>query len=382
MLVEVDGSRRRRRGSGAPVMSKYTPGGNVVGSGGTFARADATTCATYIDANGVVQTVAANVLRDSHYIGGVRTTLLEGARTNNTIQNRTLGNAAWTASNCTVSTTLGADGAAGAASRLTATAGNATVIVTTALVHGSQARAGSALIKRITGTGNIQFTLDNGATWTTITTTASYAQVFVTQTLANSQFGIRLVTNGDVVDVDYTQNEAGAFCSSPIATTAASVTRAYDQPVLPIAFLPQALTMYTQQTPEGGAAADSIFGIGVQSTNGSLMVYRPTATTVRGYFQTAGGNVSTGSVTDALPGQTAEYRLTMTSAGVLTLGVSINGGAETVSTSSGPLALPAAWHDSNIYLEQPLAQVTPNFAGWQKAIVAAGVQSLAVMRSL
>lgn len=95
MIVEVDGSRRRRRSSFAPVMFRYLPGGAVASIGGTFARADASTCATYIDANGVLQTVAANVLRDNHYIGGTRTALLEGSRKNVCLQSEAMNQAVW-----------------------------------------------------------------------------------------------------------------------------------------------------------------------------------------------------------------------------------------------------------------------------------------------
>lgn len=43
----------------------------------TFSRADATTCATQIAADGSVPTVLANVLRDGHYVGVQRVILLE-----------------------------------------------------------------------------------------------------------------------------------------------------------------------------------------------------------------------------------------------------------------------------------------------------------------
>jgi hypothetical protein len=40
--------------------------------------------------------------------------------------------------------------------------------------------------------------------------------------------GFQIVTSGDKIAVDYTQNENGAFATSAIATTTASVTRAAD----------------------------------------------------------------------------------------------------------------------------------------------------------
>jgi hypothetical protein len=67
----------------------------------TFARADGTTCATYIDRSGLVRRAAANVLRVEWVDldgDGIRETpglLLEGARTNLCLRSEELDNAAW-----------------------------------------------------------------------------------------------------------------------------------------------------------------------------------------------------------------------------------------------------------------------------------------------
>lgn len=64
--------------------------------GATFARADASTCATYVDSAGVVQTVAANVPRYQHYVSGVGPTLLlEGSRTNKCLRSEALNTSPW-----------------------------------------------------------------------------------------------------------------------------------------------------------------------------------------------------------------------------------------------------------------------------------------------
>lgn len=72
--------------------------GSYQGLGGvsSFARADASTCATYRDQNGVVRTVAANILRDQHYVGTVRTVLLESARQNLLLQTEDQSSGSWT----------------------------------------------------------------------------------------------------------------------------------------------------------------------------------------------------------------------------------------------------------------------------------------------
>lgn len=154
--------------------------------------------------------------------------LIEEARTNVVLWCRDLTNAAWTKSNITAALNqVGADGSASSATSLTATAGNGTVLQ--AITLGSSARFQSAFVKRLVGTGNIQMTTDNGATWTNITTTAIYQQLSIpSQTLANPTVGFRIVTNGDSIAVDFVMNEGGTFQTSPILTTTVSVTRAAD----------------------------------------------------------------------------------------------------------------------------------------------------------
>lgn len=154
--------------------------------------------------------------------------LIEEARTNVVLWCRDLTNAAWTKSNVTATLNqTGADGSSNSATSLTATAGNGTVLQ--AITLGSSARFQSVWIKRLVGAGNIQMTMDNGSTWTTITVTASYTQLSIpTQTLANPTVGFRIVTSGDSVAVDFVQNENGAFVTSPILTTTASASRAAD----------------------------------------------------------------------------------------------------------------------------------------------------------
>jgi hypothetical protein len=56
---------------------------DVTALGGyTFSRADAATCATYTDSSGVLHLVAANVVRNAHFVAGNKTLLLEPASTN------------------------------------------------------------------------------------------------------------------------------------------------------------------------------------------------------------------------------------------------------------------------------------------------------------
>ena len=155
--------------------------------------------------------------------------LVEETRTNVVLWNRDLTNVAWTASNVTVAKDqTGIDGTATSASSLTATAGNGTVLQ--AITLASSARFQSAFVKRITGSGVVNMTMDNGATWTAVTVTSVWTRVAIpTQTLANPTVGFRIVTSGDAIAVDFVQNENNSvFATSPILVTTVAVARAAD----------------------------------------------------------------------------------------------------------------------------------------------------------
>lgn len=156
--------------------------------------------------------------------------LIEEGRSNICLWGRDLTNAVWTKSNITAALDqVGADGVLNAATSLTATADNGTVLQS--ITSGSAQRVLSAYIKRVSGSGNVDLTTDNGASWTTIIglSAVRYNQFPITaQTLANPVVGFRLGTNGDKIAVDFSQSEIGPFATSPIATTAASANRQPD----------------------------------------------------------------------------------------------------------------------------------------------------------
>ena len=199
---------------------------NANGGKLTFTRASS---ATRINSSGLIETVSSDVGRIDHTLAGVkRGLLMEEARTNLCLQSSDFTNASWTKSNMsTAKTATGPDGAANSATTLTATAGNATALQ--AITSASSARITSVYIKRRTGTGNIDITQDNGATWTTVSVTSSWARYSISSvTSTNPTVGIRIVTNADAVDVYGFQHELGSFITSLIPTTTVSVTRAED----------------------------------------------------------------------------------------------------------------------------------------------------------
>lgn len=316
---------------------KYTPGDTLTGE--TFARS---TTATYFDANGILQTAGVNVKRDAHYVNGVRTTLLETTRTNVVLWNRDLTNAAWVKTGCTVVRNgTGIDGVASSCSTVTATAPNATILQSITLA--SSQRAQTAYVQRGVGTGTVQMTMDGGATWTTLPLATFWIRFTIpSQTIANPQIGFKIFTSGDSIAVDFVQNENGQNPSSPIATTSAAVTRASDFGTSPAQDLPQAQTWYAKIIVLTDDSAQHRIARRGNTDSNCLVFYlaggAPTFYHNNGTTASQSANTNTPAV-----GDTIEFRGVLLSTGAVYTGVSKNGGAETVSATSGPLAFSAAW---------------------------------------
>jgi len=257
----------------------------------TFARADATPCATLFGWDGKLYTAAANKPRLDYSDGLVdaagnklSTIRFEGSRVNVVLWNRDLTNAAWVKTGgggvTAAKDQTGLDGIASSCSRITANGANGTCLQ--AITLGSSARFQSVYLKRLVGTGNIDMTMDNGATWTTVLTGAAgatFTRVTIpTQTLANPTVGFRIVTNADSVAVDFVQNEGGVFQSSPIAVTTVAVTRAADSLTVPMPFGVQDLTMYVSMARPAHADAAGTIG-----SNPGIFALGTAANQVRGH---------------------------------------------------------------------------------------------------
>lgn len=155
--------------------------------------------------------------------------VLEPAATNQCLWSDDCTNAAWVKSNITAAkNATGADGVANSASTLTATSANGTCLQS--FTSTIQNRAYAARVRRKTGTGDIQMTVDNGVTWTTVPTTSSWTRVNISQaSVTNPIIGWRIVTSGDEIEVQLNQLENATLVStSDIPTTTAAVTRTAD----------------------------------------------------------------------------------------------------------------------------------------------------------
>lgn len=222
------------------------------------------------DTSGLLTSFASGVARRTN-----KGLLIEDARTNIVVRCRHLTNASWVKTSTTAALDqIGADGVASSASSLTATGANGTCLQTTSV--SSSARAQSAFVKRLVGTGTIEMTMDNGATWTAIVPTSSWVQYAIpTQTLANPVVGFRIATSGDSIAVDFVQNENGTTASSPILTTGTTATRAADDITITGVTLAYPLTMVTgfNRSTDNGAVANIVrIDDGVSSANNCSVI--------------------------------------------------------------------------------------------------------------
>lgn len=214
----------------AVIRDTVTPANNFSGNPNTKLTYTAPSTKWILGSNGLYS--SGTTLRTEYNTSGVALGLrLEEQRIWLALQNRDGAQAAWTKTNGTATrTATGADGVSSNATTFTATSANATIIQN--ITSGAATRITSLLIRRRTGSGTIELTQDNGATWTDITSGVTSAGYVVKATpsasLANPQVGIRLATSGDAIDFDFFGHEVGSFVTSPVEVAGASVTRTAD----------------------------------------------------------------------------------------------------------------------------------------------------------
>jgi hypothetical protein len=220
-------------GDGSTLNLDFTTG--VLDSRLTFTRASTT--ATYINSSGYVTTAGTNVARFDHdpTTQAPRGLLVEGTSTNLLNWSESFAtsggsNNHWNDQH--ISRTTGQTDPANTttAIRFECHPGNATVI-SSAAIGTSAARTFSVWLRRVTGTGDIQYTQNNGTNWTTQAITSTWTRYSFTHT-ANHQVGIRIVTNGDAIEMWGAQLETGSGASSYIPTGASQATRVADSCVM------------------------------------------------------------------------------------------------------------------------------------------------------
>lgn len=265
--------------------------GDPLPTGSTFSRASG---ATYVDANGVLQTAAANVLRDGHYVRNPvtglmeRSVLLEGQRTNLFLRSNDFANASWTkyaqgiaaAPVVTPNAGVAPDGTATAARIVFNSVGSngadRSFLQQIPAATASTAYTSSFWVKSATGDPETVVLINNfgtvtstttvvvGAEWTRVTNTHTTSG---TDTAARTWFGINgtgsAARSADVL-VWGAQLEAGAFPSSYIPTTTAAATRQADLLEMPLAASVADLSVFARFVDVGTSTnGTSVWSLGV-----------------------------------------------------------------------------------------------------------------------
>lgn len=228
-----------RAGDGSTLTLDFTAMGGTLDPRITFSRADATALATFINSSGFVQTVATAQAPRFDFDPTTlvaKGLLLEGPATNLLNWSETFAttggtNNNWADTNLTRTSTNNTSPRNDAtALRITASAANGTII-SSAAIGTSASRVLSVWLRRVTGTGNIQYTLDNGTSYTTQAITSSWVRYSFPATTAAQRVGFRIVTSADAIEIWGAQLETTAS-SSYIATGSGQVTRAVDTAII------------------------------------------------------------------------------------------------------------------------------------------------------
>lgn len=194
------------------------------------------TDATYFDSNGVMQTASSGVARFTHLPISPFTSLgllVEEKRINIAVDTGDVSDdATWAPTNMTKGSDSVTDPTSNANTnvRLTAAAGNATLLQT--VTSASDNYIYGQYMKRVTGSGDIQLTLDGGTTWVTKTLTSEWTRFNVLDASeTNPVFGVRIVISGDAIDFwGADVNKDATLLTSHIPNNADSgtVTRNFD----------------------------------------------------------------------------------------------------------------------------------------------------------
>lgn len=380
--------KARVLGVPSSLLFDYEAGDDIVAKGGTFAR---TGIATYVDSSGLVRTAADGVPRDGHFIGGKRTILLEGARTNLCLKSEAFDDATWLKAALTVTAdAIAAPNGATTADKLVETAVNAIHADAQDIVIGAGGNKVAFSVFLKAGERSIvHMFLSNaaGSNWSqmnvdlvagTITGTSNggtgSVPTFTRIEAVGSWYRCSMVGIGDAAattirltvrigsDAGYLGDGTSglyawgaqaednvSFPSSYIPTTTVSVTRNADSLSLPIPAAltpPVALTLDVKLVELGSILTANARIVEISETGDNINSLRLCENGGK-YSARAGdaagadAGVSTAAAAPSYA-DTVELRVLFSGAGLVTLGQSINGAAEVVAAATG-IYFPPQW---------------------------------------
>lgn len=364
----------------AKVLLRYAPGDTITGE--SFSRASS---ATYINAAGVIQTATTNVKRDSHYIAGVRSLLLEDTATNPVTYSSDISQAIWVKTNMTVGTGIADPAGTTLACTLTATAGNATALYPAVGTGPDIVRTNSVWLRRRTGTGVVEMIDPPNSAFVPVTLTASWQRFSVTGLTSPNKngSGIRIVTSGDAVDVFGFQQDDQLFSTSYIPTAGAAGTRGADIYSLPFTVPPQEMSVYFKAVDLGSVLKAAARTFQISDASGLFPLFM--SYNVGGfwavYHNPSGFPVQGVLSTVPAVGNTEELLARLFGNGSVDLTQSINSAASTSTTQTGPAPLIPAWSGSFVWLNSAGNGPPAGFTAIQSFKIVAGARALAEMRA-
>lgn len=361
---------------GPGILWRLRAGGTCLG----LANVNATS-PTYIQRNGILQTALANKLRlhwhddNGDGVYEIPTYKIEPAATNILTWCRDCTDASWSKTNTSAAKTqTGVDGAANSASLITATAAGGTCLH--GVVSASSIRSFTAYVKRISGVGSVQMTMDGGSTWTTINVTTQWTRYRIpTQTLVNPSCGFRVNVNSDQIAVDYCQLESTNYDTTPLLTTSGTTSRNADSASATFPYRPTAMTLYVKYvatTQNQGAPTQTLLQVG--SSNPLVTLGLVSGQAIMQY-QTGVTLVNSTAGSTASAAQLVEVRGVLNSDGSVLVGQSLGGASEVVGATSSPLALVPTWSTNTVVIGGAAM-------GLVTGLILSGVRSLDACRGL
>ena len=402
---------------------RYAPGDTITGE--AFTRS---TVAYQTNVSGIYVSKAIDTKRDGHYIGGVVSTLLEGARTNSCLQSNVL-TTTWTLSGAGTRTqdAVGLDGTANSATTIadTSAAAQTTVNQTITVPVDSNKHCASFYFKKDSdttrfpacmlqisggttvrrsahlntqtgaiaddnpaGTGSSRV-VDDELWWIVELTVTNNSTAGNTSLLARVYPAAGTVLGtGDVAAtgsciVGQVQVELNSpSYSSPIFTTTAAVARGSDSESLPHTTPPQEMTVYAKFVEQGtiGIANARVFQISDAAGTSPYFTCYSTGTAYRARH-TSGGvdQLSTLAVAPAI-GDTVELCFRLFGDGSIDITQSIDGAASTSGAQSSALPFASAWSGLLAWLNS-VGTSAVGFTALQQFKVIAGSRSLDEIRN-
>lgn len=190
---------------------------------------------TYYNDAGILKTALANQPRFDYNptTGIINGLLLEEQRKNWLTFSASFatsgGSQNWTDTNITRTVASGVTAPdATTAIKFAASAANATVAISGSVAAGPIYRTFSIWLQRVTGTGVVSITMNNGNDWTTVTITTTLTRYTFTNSTSDNRVAIKIASSGDSIIMWGAQLEEGSFATSYIPTTTAEVTRYAD----------------------------------------------------------------------------------------------------------------------------------------------------------